>query len=203
MILVREEYQARFDQVLEPLARQIEAEIRNLLEGEPRIDRIQARPKSVERFVEKASKSSESGEPKYKHPFLQNQDQVGVRIVVFYLSDVDRVSNIVEKYFRTAEAKTLVPESEWSFGYFGKHYILLVPAELKSESWAREKIPTVFELQIKTLFQHAWSEANHDLGYKPETKTLEPDDLRRLAFTSAQAWGADQSFEQLFKKASC
>lgn len=56
-----------------------------------------------------------------------------------------------------------------------------------------------FELQIKTLFQHAWSESEHDLGYKPTT-TLSSDQKRRLAFTAAQAWGADQIFDELFKQ---
>jgi len=56
-----------------------------------------------------------------------------------------------------------------------------------------------FELQIKTLFQHAWSEAEHDLGYKPTT-VLSHDQKKRLAFTAAQAWGADQVFDELYKQ---
>jgi putative GTP pyrophosphokinase len=61
-------------------------------------------------------------------------------------------------------------------------------------------VPKVLELQIKTLFQHAWSEANHDLGYKPDLQPLDPDDERKLAFTAAQAWGADQIFDELYRK---
>jgi hypothetical protein len=38
----------------------------------------------------------------------------------------------------------------------------------------------------------------HDLGYKPGDKVLNPDDKRKLAFTSAQAWGADLIFDELF-----
>ena len=56
-----------------------------------------------------------------------------------------------------------------------------------------------FELQIKTLFQNAWSEANHDLGYKPE-RELSKDEKRKIAFTSAQAWGADMIFDELSDK---
>jgi hypothetical protein len=49
-------------------------------------------------------------------------------------------------------------------------------------------VPEFFELQIMTLFQHAWSEANHDIGYKPGSVRLDLGAERRLAFTSAQAW---------------
>jgi putative GTP pyrophosphokinase len=57
-------------------------------------------------------------------------------------------------------------------------------------------------LQVKTLFEHAWSEAEHDLGYKPGEAPLTPDQKRRLAYTSAQAWGADHIFDELFRARS-
>ena len=53
---------------------------------------------------------------------------------------------------------------------------------------------------MKTLFQHAWSEAEHDLGYKPGTVPLTSDEKRRLAFTAAQSWGADRVFDELFQE---
>jgi putative GTP pyrophosphokinase len=40
--------------------------------------------------------------------------------------------------------------------------------------------------------------AEHDLGYKPGAVPLTPDEKRRLAFTAAQAWGADRIFDELF-----
>jgi ppGpp synthetase/RelA/SpoT-type nucleotidyltranferase len=63
-------------------------------------------------------------------------------------------------------------------------------------------LPDVFELQVKTLFQHAWSEADHDLGYKPGGKTPNPAQKRLLAYASAQAWGADRVFDELFQTLS-
>lgn len=197
---LRDDYEVRFRQVLEPLASAIECQLRDYMDGQVRVDRIQARAKSVDRFVNKAEKVDDVGNRKYQYPLVQIQDQVGARITVFYLSDVPRISEIVELYFRQAEAREILPESEWEFGYFGKHYVLLVPKELKAASWPSDSVPSVFELQIKTLFQHAWSEAEHDLDYKPGGKALAADDRRMLAFTSAQAWGADHIFDELFRK---
>ena len=57
--------------------------------------------------------------------------------------------------------------------------------------------PKFFELQIRTLFQHAWAEAEHDVGYKP-TQPLKLEERRKIAFTAAQAWGADTIFQELF-----
>jgi len=59
--------------------------------------------------------------------------------------------------------------------------------------------PEFFELQIKTLFQHAWSEADHDLGYKSD-RELSREEKRQVAFTAAQSWGADKIFCSLAEK---
>ena len=61
---------------------------------------------------------------------------------------------------------------------------------------SEEHCPTFFELQIKTLFEHSWAEANHDLAYKPHSE-LNLVQKRKIAFTAAQAWGADKIFDEL------
>jgi len=45
----------------------------------------------------------------------------------------------VETYFRVAEAKLLSPDSEWEFGYFGKHYILLIPTDKRRMAFYRPR----------------------------------------------------------------
>ncbi len=184
---------------LEPLAERLANYLRTSTAGTLRIDRISARAKSVERFIGKALKLREDGRRKYSDPLHQIQDQVGARIVTFYLSDVVRVSEVVEKYLRPIETQAIVPDSETEFGYFGKHYILIVPTDVYDEKLPLGSGPRFFELQIKTLFQHAWSEAEHDLGYKPAAP-LTAEQKRRIAFTSAQAWGADRMFDELHRE---
>lgn len=195
------EYRHRFETVLVPLAEALETHLKDALRGELRIDRISARAKSIERLVAKAQ-ATQNGQPKYTEPLRQIQDQIGARIVTFYLSDVDRIAAIIERYYRRVESRIVVPDSETEFDYFGRHYILLIPSELMPAGAERALTPEFFELQISTLFQHAWAEANHDLGYKPQSASLSRDAKRRIAYTSAQAWGADRMFDELFRELS-
>lgn len=198
---VRKEYERRFGSTLGRLATGVKGQLRDCLSDVPRIDRVGARAKSVDRFVAKSEKV-ENGRPKYADPLNQIQDQVGARVITFYLSDVDAVSATIERYFRPVESRVLIPESEWEFGYFGKHYILLMPRDVVEPGMDPSNVPDFFELQVKTLFQHAWSEANHDLGYKPGLNPPTSDEKRRMALTAAQAWGSDCMFDELFRSRS-
>lgn len=190
-----EEYQARYSEILSPLAEKLSAFIQEAMARTPRVDRVAARAKSPHRFLGKALKQVE-GRFKYEHPFEQIQDLIGARIIVFYKQDVDDVCEIIERYFRHIENKKIVPDAANKFGYVGKHYILAIPEDLIADDADRDRTPQFFELQVKTLFQHAWSEAEHDVGYKP-ADTITPHHQRQLAFTAAQAWGADHIFAQL------
>jgi len=198
---LKAEYKRRYDAVLMPLSEALYAFLADCLKDEPRIDRIAVRPKGIDRFVAKATKLHES-KPKYAEPLEQIQDQIGARIITFYPTDVSRLDPIVRKWFNPIEFKDHVPESVWEFGYFGRHYVLAIPSDVIDDSWEKRMTPRFFELQVKTLFEHAWSEAEHDLGYKPGEQPLTPDQTRRLAYTSAQAWGADRMFDELFRARS-
>lgn len=200
MITLLDTYQVRYNGFLAPVAKKLEIHLRGCFESLERIDRICARAKNVERFVQKAMKQ-ENRKPKYNDPLSQIQDQIGARIVTFYTSDVTRVADEVRRYFRPIEEQELVPDTESEFGYIGLHFILLLPTDILDGIDEQDVEPKFFELQIKTLFQHAWSEAEHDLGYKATTD-LTSHQKRKIAFTAAQAWGADQMFNDLFHELS-
>ena len=191
-------YRARFP-VLERVAETLTILLREHLAGFPRIDRVSSRAKSRQRFAAKADKVFADGTRRYEDPITQIQDQVGARVVVFYKSDVDRVAEVLEQYFRPLERQDHVPESDWEFGYFGRHWIFALPDDAIPPDIDRQLVPRFFELQVKTLFQHAWSEASHDLAYKPPEE-LSSDQQRRFAYTAAQAWGADRVFAELSKE---
>jgi putative GTP pyrophosphokinase len=195
MTELRVAYEQRVTTLLEPIRDKLETYLGDCLKGLPRIDRVSARVKDVSRFVAKAERLTDAGVVKYTDPINQIQDQIGARIVTYYRSDVDALAKHVRDYFTEIEEKTIVPDNESEFGYFGQHFIMSLPRDVYATQEQEREI-RFFELQIKTLFQHAWGEANHDLAYKPTTP-LSKDQKRLIAFTAAQGWGADHVFEQL------
>jgi len=187
------EYKDRHTRILVPLAARVTDHLQDHLKGIARIDRISARAKSPDRFLQKALKTNEDGQAKYDFPFEQIQDLVGARVVVFYKQDVDVVSQVIDRYFNSIERRMLIPESESEFGYVGKHFVLALPEDVFDDSADRDRSPAFFELQVKTLFQHAWSEAGHDMAYKPE-KPLTPLQKRQVALTVTCSAFSSQSF---------
>jgi putative GTP pyrophosphokinase len=193
-------YIARHRGILSPIAPVLESFIVDFMSTDPkvpRVDRITARAKDPDSFMKKTQKRNKDGTLYYSDPLVQIQDQIGARIIVFYLDDVEATCARVMKYMTVAEETVKEPESEWEFGYFGKHFVLTLPADVVPQDLDPQSAPRLFELQVRTLFQHAWSEANHDLVYKAPQE-LNSSQNRRCAFTAAQAWGADRIFQELF-----
>lgn len=202
MIDIKAAYEQRYNDVLIPLANNLESYIRDLFKDVERIDRISVRPKSIDRFISKSVAKLGDGNNKYGEPLEQIQDQIGARIIVLFKQDVHVAAKLAEDHFRYVENKDVEPEAVYEFSYFGRHFISLIPGDVLDDAWPKDMIPGFFELQIKTVFQHAWSEASHDVGYKPQLGELSREEKRALAFASAQAWGADKAFADIFDQLS-
>mgnify|MGYP004558794415 FL=1 len=188
---------------LEEAAKDLKSDLTNTFDNIPRteihIDRIDTRAKGIDRFVDKALKEKD-GKLKYQNPMNEIQDQIGARILVLYLKDVENVGNRIHDYYTNFEDINKEPDNEHEFKYFGRHMILTMPQEIR-DKYGKENIPVVFELQIKTLFQYAWSECEHDLNYKHiEGGELGKEEQRLLALSSAQSWGSDKIFDELLAK---
>lgn len=184
---------------LQKLAAEIEADIRSHLAEYERIDRISARAKGIASFVGKAKSVNRDGSTKYRDPSHDIQDQIGARIVTYYLDDVEQIDDLIRKYYRKIEDISKEPPSEKEFAYEAKHYILFIPADIAIHYSKVPNIPKVFELQLKTLFQHAWAQAEHDLNYKTDF-SIDPHDRKLIYFSAAQAWGADRAFNDFHRK---
>lgn len=185
------EYSRRVSE-LEPLLVRLVKDVEDFLLPDPLIDRIYGRVKSVEQFVAKAQKVID-GQPRYQDPLKEIQDQIGLRIIVKFDGERARIRQKMAGYLHPVEAAVKQPDEPDKFGYEATHLVCMIPADLVAEFHA----PVNFlELQICTLFQHAWAEANHDVGYKP-AGMLTRDQLRMKGLAAAHSWGADKMFQDL------
>ncbi len=182
---------------LKIISEKIEKNLKDIFIDVDHIDKISSRPKSRKSFSDKIEKLNEKNELKYKEPIKEIQDLVGARIVVFYKNDIDTIKQKINKFFQSVEEKYFTPDDPKRFDYEGVHFICFIDSSIYSAPKNNPLIPNFFELQIKTLYQHAWAQSNHGLGYKPEIEKLSPDVERKLAFIAAQSWGADIILEQL------
>lgn len=187
-------YTERFNTTLKPAAEGLDGYLREIFDGNPLVCFLRTRAKKIDRFISKSEKLID-GEKKYTDPINEVQDQVGGLIVTRFLSDVETLKTCIEDDFTRIERLRHEPESEFEFGYMGTHYILHLPTEVTSEFDDYDG-PDFFELQIKTLFQYAWSETNHAIGYE-RFDELSREQKRMTAYIAAQAWGADKALAEL------
>jgi putative GTP pyrophosphokinase len=191
-------YEARLP-LLTELAATLEQKAKQALEGVPHIDRVSFRAKGLSSFLKKAGAVDKDGKPKYAVPLAEVEDQVGGRILTFFRSDIPPVRDRVADWFGAIEHQTKEPVESDAFGYESDHYILVINETSKPSHWAEfDDMPATFELQIRTLFMHAWAEPQHDIGYKGEP--LDRSIKRELAWAAASAWGADRTFDDIAQR---
>ncbi|MBI3462301.1 MAG: hypothetical protein HY000_04465 [Planctomycetes bacterium] len=191
---LRERYLERLS-LLEALRATLERETRDALSGFSHVDRMSFRVKSADSFVAKAEEPSNA--PAYADPLVEVEDQVAGRVIVFFLGDLKVARGRLEGTFTTVERVERRPSRDAEFGYESDHLICLIPPHVKPPGWGdREDVPCTFELQLRTLFMHAYAEPQHEMVYKTAEEI--PRQVRReLAWIAASAWGADQAYERV------
>lgn len=189
-------YRARLE-LLRRAADKLEADLLEHFRGRPHIDRISVRVKDPESFVEKAT--IRKVDPPYEVPLAEIEDQIAGRILVHFLGDLDETMAHVGTLLNQVEQDHKRPTRYNEFDYESLHGIYSLPPQYLPVGWAeQEDMPETFEMQVRTLFQHAYAEPQHDLGYKPGSQLTE-EVRRELAWIAAGSWGADRALERVRK----
>lgn len=194
---LRDRYLERLG-MLDHVARRLDADLQEHFEGRAHIDRISIRVKDVDSFVEKAA-GERHGKP-YEEPLAEVEDQIAGRILVLFTSDLGPTDEHLGKLLNRVEVEYKRPDSWNQFDYESLHGVYAIPPTYLPEEWEeQEDMPGTLEMQIRTLFQHAYAEPQHDLGYKPGA-ALTPVLTRELAWVAASSWGADHALDRVREK---
>ncbi|RTQ33958.1 hypothetical protein EJP69_16505 [Variovorax gossypii] len=155
---------------------------------------VSARVKTLESLLEKFSR-------KRYDSFEDLTDFLGVRVIVYLDSEIPVVCRLLEKAFH-AHPELGVDKSEElavdQIGYRSVHYICdLGLKRLELPELAQYK-GLKFEIQIRTVLQHAWAEIEHDRSYK-FSGDLPQAIRRRLNLLAGTLELVDREFSTLAK----
>ncbi|WP_330235759.1 GTP pyrophosphokinase [Streptomyces sp. NBC_00566] len=156
---------------------------------------MESRAKEVASFTEKLQRKGE----KYVDPLVEVTDLAGVRIITYYLEDVERIESIIRQEFSVIEEHSVDKQVELAdneFGYASFHLVLELAENRAALLEWREFAGLKAEIQVRTALQHAWAAVNHKLDYKKSQDS--PRELRRRLFRlSALFELADEEFSKI------
>lgn len=156
---------------------------------------ISYRPKDLLSIVKKIKKKLREKEYSYSHL----NDKLGVRIICTFQGEMETIDTYLHKYFDikkverkkdTLDVKTL--------DYISNHYDACIKPSIKQFSKHIHLQDLVFEIQVRTLNQHAWANTAHSLSYKQEADI--PSSLMRKVYRLLSLYEiADDEFSAVNK----
>lgn len=158
-----------------------------------RPDRL--RLKLEKRIIEKKYKS-------IKDIYEDIIDFAGVRIALYFPSDRDEITKLIESNFRISKVKKFpVDDIKSTYpkrfsGYWATHYRCTLREDKVSGKNLRYTNCMV-EIQVASVLMHAWSEVQHDLVYKPLSGELSEDEYALLDQLNGLVMSGEIALERL------
>ncbi len=154
---------------------------------------VSGRTKDRDSVLEKISRKG------YKNPAESLTDLSGIRIIVYFESDVEIVSQIIAEAFRVDAENSSNKDDALSpnqIGYRSVHFVCDLGPD-RSTAPEHKGIETLkFEFQVRTVLQHAWAEISHDRQYKLSGK-LPKEIERKLYLYAGLLEIADKGFDEI------
>lgn len=136
---------------------------------------------------------------KYKDPYFDITDKVGIRFVVLTTDEINIIKKIVERidkwtYSEDVDYEENIKQKPEIFNYQSVHYIVRSCSEIVCNG-IKVNIDTPCEIQIRTLLQHAYAELSHDTVYKKKEEI--PSHVKRVL---ARSMALIETTDILFKE---
>ena len=161
-------------------------------------DHVTTRVKEWRSLRSKSRKRRPDGTLMYPHPWQDIHDLIGVRVTTYHSTEIPRIIEALTEVFevRRSVDKTAQTRVSGSFGYGSHHLILRVPPSPVTPA-LQAYVGREFEVQIRTVLQHAWAEFEHDIRYKRRGNTgkLAPEVDRAFTLAAGLIELADQQFD--------
>lgn len=126
-------------------------------------------------------------------------DIVGLRIITYTESEIPKAEKIIRDSFKIHDGDCIDKSKTMAvneFGYKSVHYVCDLGEERARISEYKHIHKISFEIQLRTILQHAWAEIEHDRNYKFAGEL--PKHLKRRFFLLAGALELlDREFENL------
>jgi ppGpp synthetase/RelA/SpoT-type nucleotidyltranferase len=184
-----ERYEIAFDDLVEA-AQKVEEKAHDiLLPYNFDLHLVTARAKDPDSLLRKIRSKG------YGDPARQLTDQVGLRVITYYESDVDRVALVLRNAFEIDEKRSEDKRVSLGLTKFGYRSVHLIARAFDASDWSPLKNKW-FEIQVRSVLEHAWAEIEHELVYKAGIKYPLPV-LRQFAALAGAAEVLDQQFTVL------
>ncbi|MGL5355844.1 MAG: GTP pyrophosphokinase [Cetobacterium sp.] len=131
-------------------------------------------------------------------------DLCGLRVITFLESETKIVEHFLRQTFSIDESNSEDKSNnlgEDKVGYKSIHLVATLPENLLELPEFERFKDLKFEIQVRTILQHAWAEVEHDKNYKFSGQ-LPPDIKRRFKLLAGFLEIADREFESISKEIS-
>ncbi|WP_336653855.1 RelA/SpoT domain-containing protein [Leclercia adecarboxylata] len=154
---------------------------------------VSYRTKTKEGIYEKIKRKN------YLNPKVQLTDFSGIRIILYFESDIIKVCELINSTFSIDTDNSVDNETRLSIdkiGYRSIHYVCDVGPTRKGLAEYEYIANLKFEIQVRTMLQHAWAELTHDRNYKLGIN-LPLSIERKINLYSGMLELADQGFSEI------
>ena len=153
---------------------------------------ISSRTKKIDSFKEKIKRKSYNDVNEIK-------DFSGIRIITYVESEADKVADIINDIFEINDAESIDKSKELGVdkvGYRSIHYIAKFTSDRIKLAEFKQFSGFEFEIQVRTILEHAWAEIEHDRNYK--YSGVLPDKIqRRFSILAGVLELADREFDNI------
>lgn len=126
---------------------------------------VSHRTKELLSIVKKIKKKLREKEYSYN----DLNDKLGVRIICTFNGEMQKIDEYLYKYFEIKKVERKHELLDFNkLDYISNHYDATIKLSVKEFSKYIHLKDLVFEIQVRTLNQHAWSNTAHSLSYKQE-----------------------------------